>query len=190
MVNATVEPSHLEFPADAIYIRNTDMALQRIISADGKRLLWSNHPEQEPQEGPPTIGIDVGPKVVSQDQIDCMVQARLQGTTIVQIAKDMGLNKSTVTRHLRIRRQNQGSNHNMTIQKIQADFSAIENTEIPYSVRNAIQLALGTANTMAALSEERIIQAHYQGYIAGFHSALAIICGSAGISLEFLEEKE
>ena len=190
MVIPAIEPSHLEFPPDTIYIRNTDMTLQRITSANDKRLLWPNHPEQEPEEEPPTIGVAVGPKVVSQDQIDCMVQARLQGTTIVQIAKDMGLNKSTVTRHLRIRRQNQGSNHNMTIQKIQADFSAIENTEIPYSVRNAIQLALGTANTMAALSEERIIQAHYQGYIAGFHSALAIICGSAGISLEFLEEKE
>lgn len=176
---ATGEPNRGDFPESAIFVRNTDLVLQRVMSADGKERLWPIARRGKPL--PPQL-------------VDQMVGIRKEGKTIPEVAAVLGVGKSTVDYHLRQRREELSSpikaasqGDSKTNASIKPEFSAMEITTLPYSVISAIRLALSTATTMAVLTDDRVIQAHYQGYVVGFQAALAIICGAAGIDLSFME---
>ena len=164
----SVEPDHSQFPVDAIFIMDQNEVLRRVMSPDNKKVLW------------PTLkkGSIVTPELAQQ-----IAEVRDEGATISEVAKQFEVAESTVKRHLKSVRESRTRSNTVLL----PDLSALENTVLPYSVRNAIALAIGTASTMSILSDQPIIQAHYQGYSAGFHAALAIICGAAGIDLSFLE---
>lgn len=166
----TTEPNVEDFPANAVYVRGENGELKRIMSADGKKLLW------------PTVnkGQSLSPMVVEQ-----MVDLRSEGNTIPQLAEQVGIGETTVKRYrgranATLRNTPQGT-------RIKPDFSHVENQQLPFSVTNAIRLALGTATRIAVIEETPTIKAFFEGYIAGFDAALAIICGAGGIDLSFLE---
>lgn len=71
-----------------------------------------------------------------------------------------------------------------------SDFSATKNPDICQQVRQAIRMALGSATRTALLTDQPIIKAHYEGYAAGFEAALAIIAGSAGLDLSWMEDHD
>jgi len=203
------EPKLRDYEGGAMMLRDSEGKATQITSADGKRVLWESDNQIEPTVGIQSDelpGVENTPndrivasassvsttdktiprKVVTPAQAQAMREARLAGSTIPEIAAQFGFGKTAVTTVLKgIKPLNNPVSQVAPI--IMGDFSGVENTAMPYSVRNAICISLDAAAHQSILGEGSV-KAFFEGYIVGFQSALAIICGAAGIDISFLEE--
>lgn len=196
------EPSLRDFEAGAIGERGKDSLLRRITSQDGKRVLWTltdglvessssqdgdlTIPEPQPvEESNPGKAT-----TIDSQMVNAMRQARTDGASTPEIAKQFNVSPSTVKRRApATSAQSLTNNANITTtHSVNLDFPGTEN-QLPYSVRMAIHLSMDTAAQNAILSEDRQVKSYFEGYLAGYANALAIICGSGRVDLSFLEDR-
>ena len=178
------EPLRTAFPSDAVWERSEAGVLKRITDRNGENVLW------RPKESPPAVAKrPAEPKragVVTPEQVDQMAALKAKSKTNRQIAAALGLGVSTVERHLAKGR------HDSVMASVMSqsrDLPATKNTHLPSATQQAIHTALQSAATTGLLADHPVIQSHYQGYVAGFYAALAILSGAVGFDLSFMEEK-
>ena len=132
--------------------------------------------------------------LVSAQLVAAIEQARTSGKGAGKVGLALGVSKSTVQKYWRLTAETDSPQIPQIPQVpqlpgIKGEFSDVKNTELPYSVRLAIQLLLDTAGHQAILGDGTT-KSFFEGYLSGAQSALGVVCGALGVSLDFLQEQD
>jgi hypothetical protein len=189
-------PDPSKLPPNAVWVKDEDGVLTQVTSADGKRVLWSL-PSHEHLERSPDLPIAASPVVpvvkqratVTPELISKMQAVRDGGGTIKDICLQFGVQESTVGRHTKARNKTTVMAHDTD-----AELPDRENPNngsvlaMPQPLRYGIDMALGSAGRAAAMSTDSTTKTYFEGYLAGYQAALALLCGGLNIDVSFLME--
>lgn len=171
-------PDLRNFEPGAILHKTRDGKPLRITSRDGKEVLWPKAaPPASSAQSAPLVHDDAAARILlPADRSLSIKKAKAMGKSNAEIAEEMGVSTRTIRRRIA---QDMSSNNR--------DFPGVENLQLSYGTQVAIRLALSSTTRLIVMSEQPVVKAYFEGYIAGFDAALAIICGSLRLDLSFLE---